>query len=83
MTPVEKWNAFSVHVDVPIGFAVVAFGVGAIAFRKKLGSDFKARVESGEMSAEEAAKGLRIFKWCGYCLVAGGFFLLALALFDI
>lgn len=74
LTDAEKMQS----LDLPASLLMIGMGAAFIGLRKKLASARQARVQKGEMSAEQAKKADRLVLWGGCTILALGLLVLVL-----
>jgi hypothetical protein len=83
MTPVEKWNAFSDKIELPMALLPIAMGVAFLFFRRKFAAYQLEGVRRGELSEVQARRNSRFIHWGGFFLIGCGVAQLALAFFGL
>ncbi len=78
MTPADKWNSISPTVDTVVAFMMFSAGLTLFLIRKKQADACQARVESGDLTKEQAVKNGKILN-----LSSGALMILSIILFAL
>jgi hypothetical protein len=78
MTPADKWNSVSPTVDTVVALMMFSSGLVLFLIRKKQTDARQARVESGELTKEQADKNGKMLKLGSIGMIALSIILFAL-----